>query len=179
MHVLRKSAVLLCLLTLMCAGTFIIQLQSPSIAHAATSCYASTCANLDPTTTVGPDGRTCVSESFVQETAPSGNGYVQNVWSQNCNANWSVAQAPSGNTIGLVYAEVCFGTASGYTCNASVQYATEYGPGHGCLTPIYFCSAVIPSGVTHWYTNMVDGSHPVLSGASFNPAGSATPTMFH
>jgi|GEM_PF-2796308 hypothetical protein len=179
MHLLRKSAVFLCLLALLGAGALFIQFQSPAVAHASTSCYASSCKNLDPTTTVGPDGHTCFSESYVQETAYSGNGYVQNVWSANCDANWSVGQAPSSNTLAFVYAEVCYGTASGYTCNGSVQYATEHTSGYGCLTPIYFCTQNIPSGTTHWYTNMVDGSHPVLSGVAFIPAGNGSPTKFH
>lgn len=179
MQVLRKCLVVLVALLMVSIATVTVQLKSPSVAHAATSCYASTCANLDPTTTVGPDGKTCVSESYLQETAYSGNGYVQDIWSKNCNANWSVGQSPSGDTLAFVFAEVCFGTASGYTCNGNVQYATEHTSGYGCLTPIYFCTQDIPSGTTHWYINMVDGSHPVLSGIAFVHGGNGSSTKFH
>lgn len=179
MHVLRKCGLFLLLMLTVSMGVLVF--SSPKAAHAAISCHASTCKNLDPTTTVGPDGVFCNKDAAMQEQAntPSGGGYVQNWFSFNCDANWTVAQAPSGTSLAAVDMELCQGTASGFTCNGSVSWYTDSIAGVGCATPIYQCNAgSIPTGATHWFTNMVDGSGPVLSLANFRDASSVF-THYH
>lgn len=179
MHVIRRSTLLLLLVFIGSVG--IVGFASPHTVHAATSCHASSCKNLDPTTTVGPDGVVCNQDAGLQEqvNTSSGGGYVQNWFSFNCDANWTVAQAPSGTSLAAVDMELCQGTASGFTCNGSVSWYTDSIAGVGCATPIYQCNAgSIPTGATHWFTNMVDGSGPVLSLANFTNASSVF-THYH
>lgn len=178
MHTVRKWGIFLLLIFAVSLGMF--GLISPKVAQAATSCHASTCKNLDPTTTVGPDGVFCNKDAFNQETDPDGIGYVQNWFSVNCEANWTVAQAPSGTSLKLVGMGVCLGTISSVgLCTSTVVWYTDSIPGVSCLTPIYVCNAgAIPPGATHWFTNMVDGSHPVQSRAIFIN-GTELITAFH
>lgn len=176
-HVIRKS-ILFLLLTLI-ASVGIFGFAAPQAAYAATSCHASTCKNLDPTTTVGPDGVFCNGDAFRQERDNDGTGYLENWFSVNCEANWTVAQAPSGTSIKRVAMGVCLGTISLGLCTSTVVYYTDSIPGVSCMTPIYVCNAgAIPSGATHWFTNMVDGSHPVQSRVLFTN-GTELITAFH
>ena len=177
MHIIRKCGLYLMIMLAVSMVMFVF--SAPKAAHAAISCHASSCKNLDPTTTVGPDGVFCNHDAFLQEQVNSGNGYVQNWFSVNCDANWTVAQAPSGTSLLAVFMGVCQATASGHTCNGTVLWYTDSVPGFGCVIPIYVCNpGSIPPGTTHWFTNMVDGSHPVLSGVEF-ANGVVLKTAFH
>ncbi len=177
MNVVRKCGLCFMVMLAVCMGMFVF--SAPKAAHAATSCHASSCKNLDPTLTVGPDGVLCNHDAFLQEQVNLGNGYVQNWFSVNCDANWTVAQAPSGASLEIVDMGVCQGSASGFSCSSTVLWYTDSVPGFGCFSPVYVCNAgIIPSGATHWFTNMVDGSHPVLSEAFFTNGGHAK-THYH
>lgn len=178
MHIIRKCGLYLMIMLAVSMVMFVF--SAPKAAHAARNCHASSCKNLDPTLTVGPDGVFCNHDAFLQEQVNiSGGGYVQNWFSVNCDANWTVAQAPSGTSLRVVDMGVCQGSASGFTCNSTVLWYTDSVPGFGCFSPVYVCnSGALPSGVTHWFTNMVDGSHPVLSEAIF-ANGSVLDTHYH
>lgn len=162
MQVIQKSVLYLVIIIAVSIG--MLGFGSPRVAHAATSCHASSCKNLDPTTTVGPDGVFCNKDAFLQEQDNVGNGFVQNWFSVNCDANWTVAQAPSGSSLDAVVMAVCQGTASGSTCNSTILWYTDSEPGFGCFSPIYVCNpGTFLDGTQHWFTNMVDGSQPVAS----------------
>lgn len=183
MRVTRKYGLVLPFLLLVSVGIFGV--ASPPVAHAIVypKCSGPSCKNMDPTATQGPDGVFCNRHAYLQEEVDSVNqpgGYVQNWYSVNCNANWTVAQAPTGYSMYYVYMDLCQGPASGKTCNYDPVFYTDIVPGWACFQPLYQCNAgTIPNGATHWYTNMVDGAYPVQSAAGFT--GGVTPlvTNFH
>ena len=111
MRVIRKCGLYLMIMLAISMVMFVF--SAPQAAHAARSCHASSCKNLDPTLTVGPDGVLCNHDAFLQEQVNSGNGFVQNWFSVNCDANWTVAQAPSGASLQIVDMGVCQGDCLG------------------------------------------------------------------
>ncbi|HEU5200016.1 MAG TPA: hypothetical protein VFU32_10275 [Ktedonobacterales bacterium] len=164
MKVLRKFSMLLALVAVVGVGTITIQAQHATPAHATVSCYGSNCTDKDPTTTVGTyDGILCNHDAFKQQELDKNGAYVQNWWSQSCNANWTVGQAKAGDSIVYIEQWLCAGQVSGIDCSTTVQYYDETVPGYSCLQPSVACHHDIPVGTTHWYVNMVNGNVHVAS----------------
>lgn len=139
--------------------------------HAASSCYADTCNDKDPTTTVGPHGIFCNKDAFLQEHKDYSFGWIENWWSHECNANWTIANVNSGDYIGEAEVNACGGTpgfnsVGNWTCSVPATQVCDYLP-NGVGWDLCFLSPYdagdIPAGATHWYTNMVRGDQPTIS----------------
>jgi hypothetical protein len=165
MQTSRKAWRLVGVTLTLLALTFVTQAKFSQIAHAAPSCYGSSCTDLDPTTTVSShDGRYCNQDAFRQEHISNSWGWEENWWSQNCNANWIVANVGSSSQeISFVYEMQCYtGTANGTSCSGleSIETADLNPEWASCNGFGAHCHQDIPWGAQHWYTNMADGSYP-------------------
>jgi hypothetical protein len=163
-----------------------VQGMSAPAAHATVSCSGSTCTDKDPTTTVGPHGVFCNNNAFLQNPQINYSwGWIQNWWSQECNANWAVVNVNSGDSISFAGISACNGT-TGFdstgepTCNGSVAWTaflSTCDQVSGYNANCQFMHTDIGSGTTHWYTNMVRGDWKTVS-RGVAKVGTSLKTMF-
>lgn len=147
--------------------------------HAASECSAATCTGKDPTAWVGPHNIYCNKNAYLQEHKDYSFGWIENWWSQECDANWTIVNVNSGYFIGEAEATACssgagFTSSGGWTCNAgAATRVCDYLPTGwsvcGALDP--YNTGDIPGGTTHWYTNMVRGDVSTISVAGVECVG--------
>jgi hypothetical protein len=131
--------------------------------------YAS-CNNLDPTSTQGPDGLYCNKWAYPQGNATTYSwGWIQNWWSEACNANWTQLHVNSGY-IAVAGVWACNGTGSfdqygDPTCNGSLTngITSVCDATSSYNTYCNYLAYDMPAGTTSWYTNMVRGDEPTIS----------------
>lgn len=144
---------------------------------ATSQCLASSCNDLDPTSTVGPHNVLCNKNAYLQEHKDYSFGWIENWWSQECNANWTVVNANAGNSITMAMVAACNGTPGwsnpgdfpNFTCNGSltagITFVCDTVP-NGSFEWCTYLRTDIPVGATHFYTNMVRGNQPTVSAAN-------------